>query len=61
MTAPATRRTVFHVPEVDCPSGERLIRMALDGVDELTFDLKGRTLDVLRSDERSTLRILRLR
>lgn len=43
-------RTVFAVPKMDCPSEERMIRMALDGVDgvgELRFDLAARRLMVL--------------
>ena len=43
------RRTVFEVPKMDCPSEERLIRMALDGVDavgQLRFDLPARAVVV---------------
>jgi hypothetical protein len=39
--------SVFSVPGMDCPSEERLIRMALDGADGLRrmdFDLPARTL-----------------
>jgi Co/Zn/Cd efflux system component len=39
---------------MDCPSEERLVRMALDGlegVEELTFDLRERTLSVLHRGE----------
>lgn len=41
-------RSVFDVPKMDCPSEERLIRMALDGapVDRLDFDLNARRLTV---------------
>lgn len=42
-----TRHTTFSVPKMDCPSEERLIRMALadeGAVRGLTFDLPGRTL-----------------
>lgn len=42
-------RSVFSVPGMDCPSEERLIRIALDGVDGLRgldFDLSARTLAV---------------
>ena len=45
-------RTVIGVPRVDCPSEERMIRLALaevDGVDSLDFDLPGRTLVVIHS------------
>lgn len=47
--APTTiERTVFDVPKMDCPSEERLIRMALEGtpVDRLEFDLNARRLTV---------------
>lgn len=43
-------KTIFAVPKMDCPSEERMIRMALDGVDgvgELRFDLQARVLTVL--------------
>lgn len=43
-------RSTFEIPKMDCPSEERLIRMALEpesGVRELSFDLAGRTLAVV--------------
>ena len=49
MTPPATQRTLLAIPKMDCPSEERLVRMALDGLDgveELRFDLRARTLSV---------------
>jgi Co/Zn/Cd efflux system component len=45
----ATQRSTFTVPRMDCPSEERLIRLALegtDGVSGLSFDLPGRRLTV---------------
>ena len=45
-----TFRTVFVVPEMDCPSEERMVRMALDGdprIAELRFDLEARTLTIV--------------
>ena len=45
-------RTTFNVPKMDCPSEERMIRLAmadLDGVDSLEFDLPGRSLVVVHS------------
>jgi Co/Zn/Cd efflux system component len=51
---PRTLRTVFAVPRMDCPSEERLIRMALDGaqdVGDLQFDLQARTLTVVHAGE----------
>jgi Co/Zn/Cd efflux system component len=43
------QRSVFAVPKMDCPSEERLIRMALDDVPgvQLRFDLAGRRLTAL--------------
>jgi Co/Zn/Cd efflux system component len=54
---PALRRTLFAVPRMDCPSEERLIRMALDGaqVDELRFDLAARQLTVVHRGEAAAL------
>ena len=43
-------RSVFDVPKMDCPSEERLVRMALDGVEgvaALEFDLAARRLAVV--------------
>lgn len=43
-------KSIFTVPKMDCPSEERMIRMALEGVDglrSLAFDLQGRTLVVV--------------
>ena len=54
MTSSPARRTLLSVPKMDCPSEERLIRMALDGLDgieALTFDLQERTLAVLHRGE----------
>jgi Co/Zn/Cd efflux system component len=45
----AVDRSEFSVPKMDCPSEERTIRMALDGlpgVHSLSFDLPGRRLTV---------------
>ena len=41
--------SVYAVPKMDCPSEERMIRLALNGLDgvrKLTFDLSDRRLDV---------------
>lgn len=46
-------KTVFRVPKMDCPSEERLIRMALEKTDKiknLQFDLKARELTILHSE-----------
>lgn len=42
--------SVFTVPKMDCPSEERVIRLALNGFDEirtLSFDLSNRRLEVV--------------
>ena len=42
--------SVYSVPKMDCPSEERMIRLALNGFDEirmLSFDLSSRRLEVL--------------
>lgn len=54
MTPPRRIRTLIAIPKMDCPSEERLVRMALDGLDsivELRFDLQGRTLSVTHRGE----------
>jgi len=43
-------QSTYSVPKMDCPSEERLIRLALDpvqGVDSLRFDLQGRRLTIM--------------
>ena len=50
----ALTKTVFAVPKMDCPSEERMIRLALDGlagVADLQFDLQGRVLTVRHAGE----------
>src|SRR5690554_5463321 len=44
----------YRVTKMDCPSEERMIRMALGGlstIQALSFDLPGRTLDVLHNGQ----------
>jgi Co/Zn/Cd efflux system component len=51
-------RTVFAVPKMDCPSEERMIRMALDGtagIADLRFDLHARTVTVIHSGDTASL------
>ncbi|WP_406812910.1 cation transporter [Marinobacter daqiaonensis] len=46
--------SVYSVPGMDCPSEERMIRMALDSLDSvrgLSFDLSRRTLQVLHNKD----------
>lgn len=48
------RKTTFSVPKMDCPSEERLIRMALAEIkelDHLQFDLAGRKLTAFHETE----------
>lgn len=48
------KKICYHIPGMDCPSEERIIRMRLDGVrglEALDFDLEGRKLDVFHSGE----------
>ncbi len=55
---PNAFKSTFDVPKMDCPSEERMIRMALDGVPgvaELQFDLQARTLSVLHGGEPAAL------
>ncbi len=47
-------KTVFAVPKMDCPSEERMIRMALEGatsIRDLQFDLQARTLTVVHGGD----------
>lgn len=47
-------RTVFAVPKMDCPSEERMVRMALDGmtgVGDLRFDLEARCVTILHQGD----------
>lgn len=51
---PGLRRSVFHVPGMDCPAEETLVRTALDGVEDvrrLELDLPARSLTVWHSGE----------
>lgn len=56
------KRSKFNVPKMDCPSEEKLIRMALSsqgGISHLQFDLAGRTLTAFHeTDEKEILKKL---
>ncbi len=55
---PDSMKTVFAVPKMDCPSEERMIRMALDGVvgiSDLRFDLQARTVTVVHAGDPAPL------
>jgi len=47
-------RSVYHISKMDCPSEENMIRLSLDGVEEISkleFDLESRELVVFHSME----------
>ena len=51
-------KTRFHISKMDCPAEEQLIRMRLEGNDEvryLQFDLVGGTLDVIHTGDPNQL------
>jgi Co/Zn/Cd efflux system component len=51
-------KTVFTVPKMDCPSEERMVRMALDGTSgivDLRFDLQARTVTVIHVGDAAPL------
>ncbi len=56
------KRSRFSVPKMDCPSEEKLIRMALsnqEGISHLQFDLAGRTLTAFHeADQKDILKKL---
>ncbi len=44
------QKSTYHIPRMDCPSEESMVRMKLQGrqgIERLSFDLEGRRLDVL--------------
>lgn len=48
------KKTKFHIKKMDCPSEEKLVRMALESnadILKLDFDLKGRNLSVIHNSE----------
>lgn len=48
------KKTLFGVPKLDCPSEERIIRMAFendDAIRKMEFDLEARQLKVYHSGE----------
>lgn len=52
------KTSVFDVPKMDCPSEERLVRMALEGLDQvagLEFDLGRRRLTVAHTGDADAL------
>ena len=54
----STRKSTFAVPRMDCPSEERLVRMALESLPQvhaLTFDLERRRLDAWHTGEAAAL------
>ncbi|WP_328186684.1 cation transporter [Marinobacter sp. OP 3.4] len=54
ITPPGAQLSTYKVPKMDCPSEERMIRMALDGFDNiqsLSFDLSNRELEVIHQGD----------
>jgi len=52
MSSNAVNKTTYTISKMDCPSEERIIRMRLEGLKEisaLSFDIPARTLDVVHS------------
>lgn len=52
------KKTIFSIPKMDCPSEERLIRMALEKsskITNLSFDLNARELTLFHNDHDQTL------
>jgi Co/Zn/Cd efflux system component len=51
-------KTIFKISKMDCASEEQLIRMKLDGIDEiknLDFDIQNRTLTIVHIGDNSTI------
>lgn len=56
--APGSTKSVFAVPKMDCPSEERMIRLALGGalgITDLRFDLAARTVTISHAGDPATL------
>ena len=52
--ASSAQSSIYKVPKMDCPSEERMIRMALTGFDSilsLSFDLSNRKLEIIHRGE----------
>ena len=50
--------STFRLPKMDCPSEERMVRLALDGnseVKRMSFDLAGRSVTILHENEASAI------
>lgn len=48
------QKSIFHIPKMDCPSEENMIRAKLDGntqIEHLDFDIPNRTLQVFHTGE----------
>ncbi len=51
-------KTTFHIPQMDCPSEESMIRMKLDevsGIKKLDFDIPNRRLEIYHETDSRTL------
>ncbi|MDZ7740007.1 MAG: hypothetical protein U5K32_13275 [Bacteroidales bacterium] len=52
------QKSIYNIPEMDCPSEENLIRMKLDEVDgirQLQFDIENRRLFIFHFGENSEI------
>ncbi|MBW1804641.1 MAG: heavy-metal-associated domain-containing protein, partial [Deltaproteobacteria bacterium] len=52
------QKTIYKIPEMDCPSEENLIRMKLEGLEgihQLQFNLENRRLSVFHSGEQDEI------
>ena len=52
------QKSIYNIPEMDCPSEENLIRMKLEGVEgihQLGFDIENRRLSVFHSGENTEI------
>lgn len=58
MKAPELKRSTWHIPGMDCPSEEQIIRMkfsGMEGVERLAFDLPARRLQIWHRQEPEAL------
>lgn len=52
------QKSQYHIPQMDCPSEENLIRMKLDGIEgirQLEFDIENRSLSVFHSGKNTII------
>lgn len=52
------KKTILHIPKMDCPSEEKMVRMALEdnkSIKKLSFDFKERSLTIIHSDSSANI------